>query len=131
MPAVIPPGIDRGNQWFWDGVAEGRLPLQRCASCGRIRHPGVPMCGACQSMEWDVVAAAGRGTIVTWIRSQHPTEPDAEPRVVALVELEEGVRIVSNIVDAVPGTVDNGLPVELTFATYDGVTLPQFRLVNA
>jgi uncharacterized OB-fold protein len=128
VPAVIPPGVDRGNEWFWTGVAEHRLLIQRCASCGTLRHPGVPMCGACQSLDWDTQDASGRGTILTWIVSRHPTEPDAEPRVVALVELEEGVRLVSNIVDAAPGTVDNGLPVELTFATYDEVTLPQFRL---
>jgi uncharacterized OB-fold protein len=88
------------------------------------------MCGVCQSIDWDTVDAVGRGRIVTWIVSHHPTEPDAEPRVVALIELEEGVRLVSNIVDAAPGTVDNGLPVELTFATYDGITLPQFRLAG-
>jgi uncharacterized OB-fold protein len=128
VPAVIPPGIDRGNEWFWTGVAEHRLLIQRCVSCGALRHPGVPMCGVCQSLDWDTQDASGRGTILTWIVSQHPTEPDAEPRVVAVVELEEGVRLVSNIVDAAPGTVDNGLPVELTFATYDDVTLPQFRL---
>jgi uncharacterized OB-fold protein len=131
VPVVIPPGIDRGNEWFWTGVEEDRLLIQRCASCGQVRHPGVPMCGACQSLEWDAVDAVGRGRIVTWIISHHPTEPDAEPRLVALIELEEGVRLVSNIVDAAPGAVDNGSSVELTFATYDGVTLPQFRLAGS
>jgi uncharacterized OB-fold protein len=64
------------------------------------------------------------------VLSHHPTEPDAAPRIVALVELDEGVRVVSNVIDASPEDVNNELPVELTFVTYDDVTLPQFRLVK-
>jgi uncharacterized OB-fold protein len=89
------------------------------------------MCGTCQSLDWEVQPASGRGTIHSWVLSHHPTEPDAAPRIVALVELDEGVRIVSNVIDADPVDVDNELPVELTFVTYEDVTLPQFRLVGA
>jgi uncharacterized OB-fold protein len=92
----IPPVVDRGNQWFWDGVAEHRLLIQRCASCGTLRHPAGPMCGRCQSLDWDVQEAAGGGTVVTWIVSRHPSDPEAEPRTVVLVDLDEGVRIMSN-----------------------------------
>lgn len=128
---MIRPGIDRGNQWFWDGVERHELLIQRCASCGTLRMPPAPMCGACQSLEWEPHPATGRGTIHSWIVSRHPTETDAVPRIVVLVDLEEGVRVVSNVVDAEPAEVDNELPVELTFATYDDVTLPQFRLVRS
>lgn len=130
MPAVIPPGIDRDNEWFWAGVAEGRLLLQRCASCGLLRRHGVPMCGACHSVTSDTQEASGRGTVHSWIVSHHPTEPDAEPRIVVLVELEEGLRLVSNLVDAEAGEVANDAPVEVCFRTYGDVTLPQFRLVR-
>ena len=128
---MIRPGIDRGNQWFWDGAANHELLLQKCSSCGRVRVPPAPMCGTCQSLDWEVQPASGRGTIHSWVLSHHPTEPDAAPRIVALVELDEGVRIVSNVIDADPVDVDNELPVELTFVTYEDVTLPQFRLVGA
>jgi uncharacterized OB-fold protein len=130
VPTVIPPGIDRDNEWFWDGVADGRLLLQRCRSCGLLRRPGVPMCGACHGVESDTQEASGRGAIHSWIVSHHPNDTDAEPRIVALVELEEGLRLVSNLVDADPAHVANDAPVELCFRTYGDVVLPQFRLIG-
>jgi uncharacterized OB-fold protein len=130
VPAVIPPTVDRGNEWFWTGVAERKLLLERCAGCGLLRRPGVPMCGACHSVDADTQEATGRGTIHTWIVSRHPTQPDADDRIVVLVELEEGIRLVSNLVGADPAEVTNDLPVELCFETYGDVTLPQFRLVR-
>ena len=128
---MIRPGIDRGNQWFWDGAVNHQLLIQKCASCGRLRVPPAPMCGSCQSLEWEPHPAGGRGTIHSWVLSHHPTEPDAAPRIVALVQLDEVVRVVSNVIDASPEDVDNELPVELAFVTYDDVTLPQFRLVKS
>jgi uncharacterized OB-fold protein len=128
VPNVIPPTIDRGNEWFWDGVAERKLLLERCAGCGLLRRHGVPMCGACHATTSETVEASGRGTIHSWIVATHPAELDAEPRIVVLVELEEGLRLVSNLVGAVPSEVANDLPVELCFETYGDVTLPQFRL---
>jgi uncharacterized OB-fold protein len=127
--AVIPPGIDRGNDWFWDGVRQGRLLIQRCASCGRLRYPNAPMCGACQSLEWDTQAATGRGCVHTWLVAHHPTRED-ESRIVVLVDLEEGVRMVSNIVDFDPAEIEQDLPLELTFRTYGDVVLPQFVVVR-
>ena len=128
---IVPPGIDRGNAWFWAGVASRKLLIQRCASCGALRVPIAPMCSRCQSLAWDTVPAVGRGAILAWIVSRHPTEADAAARIVALVELEEGVRVVSNVVDADPSEVRNDLAVELTFRTYGGVTLPQFQLATS
>ena len=130
-PSVIPPGVDRSNDWFWQGVANGQLLVQRCRGCGALRTPIGPMCGRCRSLEWDAAPVAGRGSIVSWIVSHHPTEPDAAPRIVVLVELEEGVRVVSNVVDAEPDAVANGRSVELTFRTYGDVTLPQFTMAGA
>ncbi|MCU1375020.1 MAG: hypothetical protein JWO68_2306 [Actinomycetia bacterium] len=130
MPAVIPPTIDRGNDWFWAGVADRKLLLERCAGCGLLRRPGVPMCGSCHSVLVETQAATGRGTIHSWIVSKHPTEPDADDRIVVLVELEEGIRLVSNLVGSPLDEVENDLPVELCWETYGAVTLPQFRLVR-
>ena len=74
----------------------------------------------------------GNGTILTWIISQHPTEPDEEPRIVILVQLDEGTRIVSNLVGVAPthDQVLNDKRVEVCFIDYDGTVLPQFRLAE-
>jgi uncharacterized OB-fold protein len=130
VPVVIPPAVDRGNAWFWDGVAREVLLLERCAGCGLLRRHGVPMCGACHSTQATTQEATGRGTIHSWIVATHPSDPEAEPRIVVLVELEEGLRLVSNLVGASPSEVENDLPVELCFETYGDVTLPQFRLAR-
>ncbi len=128
MPRVIPPVTDDDNRFFWEGVREGRLLLQRCSSCSTLRHPPGPMCPRCQSLEWGTVEASGRGTIHSWVLSHHPTEPDAEPRIVVLVDLAEGVRLVANLQGTPWAEVRNDLPVELFFADVDGVRLPQFRV---
>ena len=81
-------------------------------------------------MEWETQESAGRGIVHSWILSHHPTEPDAEPRIVVLVELEEGPRLVSNLCDIDAADVRNEMPVEVCFRELDGVLLPQFRPVG-
>jgi len=124
---VIPPVVSDDDRFFWDGARRGELLLQRCAGCGQLRHPPAPMCPQCRSLEWDTVASTGRGTIYSWVVSHHPSDDDPHGRVVVLVELDEGVRLVSNLV-SVPWTeVRNDQPVEVFFADVDGIVLPQFR----
>jgi uncharacterized OB-fold protein len=119
--AVIPPVPTRDDQFFWDGVAAGHLLLQRCGDCGVLRHPPQPMCGACGSLALDTQEATGRGTVFTWVLSGE--------RIAVIVELEEGLRLVSNLVGIEPGQARIGMPVELEIVDLDGVTLPQFRPV--
>ena len=130
MPGVIPPAIEKDDAYFWQGVSEHRLLLQRCASCQTLHHPPIPMCGRCHSVEWETQESAGRGIVHSWILSHHPTEPDAEPRIVVLVELEEGPRLVSNLCEIDAADVRNEMPVEVCFRELDGVLLPQFRPVG-
>jgi len=130
VPRVVPPVTDDDSRFFWDGVREGRLLVQRCAMCTELRHPPGPMCPQCGSLEWGTVESSGRGTIHSWVLSHHPTEPDAEPRVVVLVDLEESTRIVANLVGTPWQEITNDAPVEVCFAEVDGVALPQFRLVG-
>ncbi len=90
------------------------------------------MCGECHSVEWDTQESSGHGHVYTWIVSHHPTKPDAEPRVVVLVELDDGIRFVSNLlgVEAASineGAVTNGMEVAVSIEAVDGVVLPQFR----
>lgn len=125
------PVVSPDDTFFWDGVAERRLLIQRCADCGALRHPPAPMCGECGSLRWDTQQSTGRGVVYSWIESHHPNRPDEEPRIVVLVELEEGVRLVSNLVDLPHAGPYEDLLVEVTFRPReDGVTMPYFRVVG-
>jgi uncharacterized OB-fold protein len=123
----MPPVPDADDAYFWDGVAQGKLLLQSCVDCGALRHPPGPMCPRCRSLRWETREASGEATVYTWIVSHHPTEADAQPRIAAVVELAEGVRFVTNLVDVDPARVRNDMAVELIFVDYDGTVLPQFR----
>lgn len=127
MPKVIPPNPDPDDQYFWDGVAQRKLLLQRCGGCSVLRQPPSPMCPKCGSLDWDTQEASGRATVYSWVGSSHPSLPDESPRIVALLDLEEGVRLVSNLVEVEIHEIRHGLPVELVFLEIDGVLLPQFR----
>lgn len=129
-PAPRPrPAINDDNRFFWDGVERGELLIQRCAGCGALRHPPRPMCPGCRSAEWDTVRASGRGTVHSYVVPRHPRLPAfPEPYVVVLVDLEEGTRLVSNLVDVEPDAVRIGMPVELAVTKVDPeLTLPLFR----
>jgi hypothetical protein len=136
VTTVKPPIPNADDTFFFDGAREGRLLIQRCADCGTLRHPPAPMCARCGSLATDAQESTGRGTIHSWIVSHHPSRPDAEPRIVVLVDLEEGTRLVSNLVDADADGVATGQAVEVCFATFDTsdggtLALPQFRLAGA
>ena len=131
MPKVIPPSFDPDDEFFWEGVRNGRFLLNRCANCRTLVHPPVPMCGECHSLTWDTQEASGRGKVYTWLVSRPPGDSGGEARIAALIELEEGVRIVSNLVDIEPDAVFNEMPVEVTFVDYGTCVLPQFRPVLA
>jgi uncharacterized OB-fold protein len=121
--------MNRDTEFFWNGLREHKLLLQRCEGCGTVRHPPRPMCPRCNSLEWDTVEASGRGTVYSHIVPRHPRFPFMEePFVVALVELDEGVRLVSNLCDVDPASITPGLDVEVFFAEFDGdLVLHQFR----
>ena len=130
MTKVHIPIFDHDDAFFWQGATEGKLLIQRCADCGVLRHPPAPMCARCASFDSDTIESTGRGVICSWIVSQHPTEPDADPRIVILVELEEGTRLVSNLLGSPVDDVANGLKVETVFIDFDDIVLPQFRLAT-
>jgi uncharacterized OB-fold protein len=126
MIHVIPPVPSRVDDYFWQAARESRLIARRCLVCGALQHPPAPMCPHCQSLDFAVEELSGRGVIYSWIVSRHPSTPDSEARIVAVVDLEEGIRMVSNIA-AEPGTaVKTGMAVRVTFERFGDVTLPQF-----
>jgi uncharacterized OB-fold protein/acyl dehydratase len=122
------PPRNQDNAFFWEGVDRGELLIQHCTSCGRLRHPPRPMCPNCQSLEWDTVASSGRGEVYSFIVPHHPQVPMFEyPYVVAVIALEEGTRLISNVIDIDPADVEIGMAVEVRFvAVDDELTLPLF-----
>lgn len=123
------PAISPDTEFFWEGARRGELLIQRCTACSTLRHPSRPMCGECSSLDWDTVRATGRGEVYSFTVHHHPPVPGFEiPYVVALIQLEEGTRIVSNVVGIAPDEVRIGMPVEVDFQTFtDDLTLPLFR----
>ncbi len=114
------PGITRDNAFFWEGVARRELRIQSCGACGRLLHPPGPACPECHSFERSFVRARGRGTVHSYVVAHHPPIPPFEyPNPIALIELEEGTRLVSRLVGVDPDDVRIGMPVEVDFETVD------------
>ena len=124
------PQITSDTAFFWAGTAVGELRIQRCASCGALRHPPGPMCPACgEPSGGGYVVAAGAGEVFSYVVHHHPAVPGKKlPMVVALVQLPEGVRMVGEMPGVRPDQVRVGLPVRATFVRVDDdLTLPAWR----
>ncbi|WP_420620064.1 Zn-ribbon domain-containing OB-fold protein [Candidatus Poriferisocius sp.] len=123
------PTVTDDSAVFWDAAAEGRLVAQRCADCGRLRHPPRPMCPACSSLEVEIAELSGQGTLYSYAILHHPQHPAFEyPVIAALVDLEEGVRLLSSLTDVLKDDVLIGMPVYAHFVpTADGPLIPVFR----
>ena len=118
----------RDQDFFWDGAKEGKLLAQQCSSCGHVRHPPGPACPKCQSFDWKPKALSGRGVVDAWLISKHPTQPDPNPRLVVLLVLDEGLRMVSNLVDCDLADVTLGAPVEVLYRDMGNGMMPVFKL---
>ena len=129
-----PPPIGRDNAFFWEGVRARELRIQRCEGCGVLRHPPQPLCDRCGSTDQGWVVSAGRGTVHSHVTHHYPPLPGVElPHVVLLVELDEGVRLVSELAAGEDRSVVRiGLPVQVAFEAVPGGELrPVFRPVDA
>lgn len=131
-PTRPAPLVTDDSAVFWDEAAEGLLVAQRCAECGRLRHPPRPMCPGCSSLEVDVVELSGLGTIYSYAILHHPQHPAFEyPVLGVLVDLDEGVRMLSNITGVSKDDVRIGMRVQAHFvATADGPQIPVFRSIE-
>jgi uncharacterized protein len=125
------PTPDNETRPFWDAAREERLLIQRCSRCGRHQFYPRPFCHVCWHDEVEWVEACGRATLYTWSVvhvNDLPPFPERVPYVAAVVELEEGPRMMTNIVDCDFGDLRAGMPVEVTFRpTSDEFMLPLFR----
>ena len=131
MPDKPIPPVDSWSEPFWAGAREQRLVIQKCADCEKhIFYPRLS-CPFCFSDRLDWIEASGRGTIYshTLVQNNPPsTFADDVPFVIAIVELEEGVRMMTNIVDCDPEVLHCEMPVEVTFERLtDEITLPKFK----
>ncbi|HEX3489133.1 MAG TPA: MaoC family dehydratase N-terminal domain-containing protein [Streptosporangiaceae bacterium] len=126
---VLRPVVSRDTEFFWAGTAAGELRIQRCDQCGALRHPPGPMCPRCGGDRPGYVVAAGTGAVYSYVVHRHPPVPGRTlPVVIALVALDEGVRMVGELVGADPGQVRIGLPVRVEFQRVDDqLTLPAWR----
>ena len=130
-PIPVPPMIWE-NIGFWEGVKEHKLVFQRCRDCGTWVHPPRPTCPKCHSFEKEWAPSSGRGIVHSWVTYRESPHPGFKaPYSVVLVELEEGMRLISNMVDVGPEDVTIGMSVEVTFDDVaEGLTLPKFRKVG-
>ncbi len=118
------------SQPYWDGAAEGRLRLQRCAACGLVRHYPQLVCTKCYSVAVEWIDASGRGKIHSWTVAHHAFHPAFKadlPYTLVTVDLEEGPRALGRLDPASQDRLRIGTPVRVSFlANEQGVNLPLF-----
>jgi hypothetical protein len=117
---------------YWDGCREGVLRVQRCGACGGYVFIPQPVCTHCQADALAWADTSGRGTLYSFTIVHRPPRPEFQvPYTVAIVELDEGFHLLTNLVECEPAEVRIGMPVEVTFRRMsDAITLPLFRPVQ-
>jgi uncharacterized OB-fold protein len=130
VAGLRPEGHERP---YWDALREHRLVLQRCTACERFQHYPRSVCVSCMGDALEFVESRGRGTVYTFtVIHRAPLQElrPLAPYTLSLVDLDEGVRVMSNVAGD-PASVRIGLPVVVDFADVtDAVTLPIFRPVT-
>jgi uncharacterized OB-fold protein len=116
---------------FWANLKEHKLTAQRCSACGNFfSFPPQALCPNCLSSDYEWVPLSGKGKVfsfVTYCRPWHPSYQDKVPYNVSLIDLEEGPRLISNVVDIPPDQVKIGMPVQVIYEDHESYTLPKFR----
>ena len=125
------PGIDDVNRPYWEAARRHELVIQKCRCCGHYRYPPGTNCPDRLSDDLEWVKVSGRGTVFTWTvfhKVYHPAFADEVPYAVVAVELEEGPRVTSNLVDCPLEVITAGMPVEVVFEDVtEEMSLPKFR----
>ncbi|WP_090063620.1 bifunctional MaoC family dehydratase N-terminal/OB-fold nucleic acid binding domain-containing protein [Lentzea flaviverrucosa] len=122
---AIRPSVNRDTEYFWEGTRLGELRIQRCGGCGLLRHPPGPMCPECGATKPKYLVSEGYGVVYSYVVHHHPQVPGKQtPFVIALVELDEGVRMLGEL-DGEPSV---GQRVEVVFTKVDDeLTMPSWR----
>ena len=130
---AVRPMVNRDSQFFWDGTQAGELRIQVCGACGAKRFPPGPACQSCDAYDRGYEVASGEGTVFSYVVHRHPPVPGKElPIVIALVDLDEGVRMVGEVVDATSADgeaeIEIGTRLRVDFNRVDDeLTLPIWR----
>lgn len=123
-----PPPPDALTRPFWDACRAGRLVVQRCRACGRYEYPPLPLCGGCQRDDLEWVESSGRGVVHSATVVHRPQTPAWKtPYVVAIVAMDEGWHIVTNLVGCGAEEVAVDMPVAVIFCEAGGRCLPLFE----
>jgi uncharacterized OB-fold protein len=116
---------------FWEGCREKRLRFQKCKDCGHVRWPASNLCPECHSFEFTWIDSSGRGRVHTFVvyhMAFHPGWREKLPYITAVVELDEGPRFLSNIVESDPQALSCGAPVEVIWDKAGEFFVPRFKL---
>ena len=122
------PTPNAESQAFWDACADGRLTLARCSACDAVQFPPQDSCTACGASTGEPSEASGRGTVFTFTvnhRAPGPAFAERAPYVIALIDLEEGPRLMMNVINCAPEDVTIGMAVRVTFEKRGDMALPQ------
>jgi uncharacterized protein len=130
-PSRASPELRGFARTYWEAAARGELRLPRCVACTTFAWPPRPRCPACGSDRIDWVRTSGRGVVHTFTVVHQASDPDFRarvPYVVAMIDLDEGVRLLGNVVDCAVDDVGIGMPVAVACAPAgEGVAVPVFR----
>jgi hypothetical protein len=125
------PRVDEESRGFWEALARHELYIQRCRDCGTIRFPPRAVCSKDLSDNTEWMRATGRGTVYTFTVTHQNHAPgfrDELPYVLAVVELDEGPRLMTNVVGCAPDAVRIGMRVIVEYEDVTPeMTLPKFR----
>jgi uncharacterized protein len=125
------PAMEIDTEPYWQACRRHELRMQRCSNCGTVRFPPRAICYECGSFEHEWALMSGRGKVYSWVVPHHPVHPGAVnlvPYACVLVELEEGPRMISTIVDCPWKEIRADMPLELVWDDLDEeLTLPKFR----
>jgi uncharacterized protein len=127
------PGVDEENKPFWEFCKQHELRVQKCEQCGKLFYPSSMMCPSCQSMKSEWVKLSGKGRVYSFIkvrRATHPGFAKEVPYIAAIIETEEGPRLISNVIGCNADEVKIDMPVEVVFEDVTKeISLPKFKPV--
>ena len=129
-PFRLLPRLTDANRHFWQGGERGELCFLRCAPCGTLVHPPQPLCPECLGKDLAPAAVSGRAKVLTFTLNHHPWVPSPDhPYCIAIVEIEEqeGLRLMTNVVNCPAESVHIDMPVQVVFEQHEDVWFPLFE----
>ncbi|EEB85792.1 Zn-ribbon domain-containing OB-fold protein [Roseobacter sp. GAI101] len=124
LPTIYPE-----TEFYWNGAKEGKLLLNSCPSCDKAYFPPRPFCPVCGNRDVEIKQASGKGRLYSYIINHLPAPGYEPPFTVAVVMLDEGVKMVANLLDCPPDpeALILDMPLEVTFEQRGDVAIPQFK----